>query len=1459
MSTMLTILSRQRLILSVALLLALTGALAWLTMPRQEDPKLPERWGLVTAVFPGADPETIERLVLEPLEENLFEVPEVDHVTATVRTGFVVAEVQLDQTIYDVDAAWDEVRRALDRAREDFPEGVSEPALDDEVMDTESIVVAISGSSDPLELSHAADRLEHRLLLLPGVKKVHVAGDPDEQVTIELDDATARRLGVGPRDLAAALEARNTVLPGGSLRLAGQTAVLSPRTEFLSIEEIEATPVLLASGTSVPLASVARVRRSPAEPTPEMARANGVAAIVVSVVPEENLDLVDFGARVREEIAAAREDLAPLTVEEFFYQPGRVETRLSELGISLLTGMLIVAGILVAVMGVRLGLTVSSVIPLVAFSSLAVYAAGGGVLQQMSIAALVIALGMLVDNAIVVAESIQYRLDAGEPAGLAAQSTVRELAMPLLSATGTTLAAFVPMLISQGDVGDFTRAIPVVIMLTLAMSYVFAIFVTPSLGALVLRPSVSASRARRVESLGRAIGSFAVRRPLVVLGAVGGLVAASIVGASFVDRQFFPAADRNQLVVDIELPEGTPIEETDRATAIVERALLADPSVSKVAAFVGRNAPKFYYNLASVPSAPHFAQVAAETARLSDVPRIILDIRALAHAEIPEARVVPRLLEQGPPVVAPVEIRLYGDDLAELQLAAEAIVTQVREIPGTVDVRHDMGIGMPRMNVVVDDAEAARRGLSRADVALALYGRTRGLHAGQYRAGDDPVPIVVRSKEGEELPAERLATIDVAVPGGAPVPLSQIARSNVAWRPAAISHRDGRRIVLVLSQLETGVAYGKVTREVEERIAALELPESIRVELGGDASESSSANRALLSGLPLGVVLLLGFLLAEFNSFRRVLIVLVTIPLAATGVVPGLFLAGEPFGFMSLLGVIALVGIVVNNAIVLIDRVETQRAQGSALKDALVEAVGRRLMPILLTTGTTVAGLIPLALSPTSLWPPLAWAIISGLLASTLLTLAVVPALYLLFFGGGGSLLPAGWRRATQSALPAAGTVTIAALLLFSASIGSARAAEPVTLADAIERAAARPSAEAARAVAEATAQGALAERRGGFLPVVGGSAAAFARSRDLALQTPIGTFQTGGSTFRAAEVTLRQPLVDVRHWRYVAPASKAESAAESANADRTLQELAREAASIYLDVLSIDASLAATDVLIASLEARLAEVQAAVAAGRLLESERLKIVVARDVAAQERRQLMASRGVALRALAQAIGATEPVDVASVDGDALAALVPALPAAEDALVARALEARPDLAALRERERALELRARAVRAEALPTLVAEGRATWDDSGAYDVDSWSEGRLALTFSLFEAGTRGPRRAALESERRATLAQLEEARRGIQIEIARALADLDVARGAVEVGRSAVADASETLRVEEERHRAGRATTNDLLEAQAIVRERRTDRDLASLAVMRAWIDLQTALGTEPRTWLHAAVSR
>ena len=987
--------------------LSLVGLFAWLEMDRQEDPFFPYRYGQVLVAWPGADAAQIERLVLNPLEEEIGQVDEVRELRGTARLGFAQLIVGMHQHVYDTDNVWQRIRDAVERAERKFPDGAGQPEVLDRLMDTEGIVLAITGSEDLLEMAEAARAFRRELFRMDDIARVELLADPGEQLVLRLDPSVASNFELDPRSIGEQLAARNLTMPGGSMTRDGRALVLRPQTEFRDLEELGEQPIRLPSGALLPLREFASLRLEPADPPTERMWFNGQPAIGLGIViPENRLNAVRFGEELRQLLDELRPGYAPLEIHEMFYQPKWVEDRLAELARSLLLGVVIVVLVLLVFMGPRLGLTVAGVLPLVTLSALAIYAMGGGVLHQMAVAGLVIALGMLVDNAIVMVENLQWHLDQGRSRREAALLSVRELAGPLAAATGTTLAAFLPLLLARGDTGDFTRGIPVLVMLTLLVSYIYAVFATPVMASLTLRPRIGGDT-NRLARLGVKLGTLAVRRPWSVIALAAVLVSFGAFLSGFLPRDFFPSTDRNQLVVDLHFSEGTELEHTALQTNALALEIAAQPRVTDVHVFAGFSGPRFYYNLIKIPHIPHLGRIVAVTESDGDLAELMQWVRARAAETLPEAHVVAARLGQGPPIDAPIEIRVFSEQPAELVATAEEVMRRLRATPGAVDVRHSLGSGLATLSLDIDDAAAARLGLSRADVATLLSTVSLGKEFSTWRARREPLPMMLRSPEGRAFPVEALEGLPLALPDGGAVPLGHVVNARVEWQPAVIRHWDMQRMTTVLAETADGVTYAEVLSRLTPQLERMELPPGVRLVYGGAAAEAGEATIALFRSLPIGILLLLVFLLYQFNSFRLLGIVLVTVPLAVVGVTPGLLLARQPFSFTAILGVVALVGIVVNNAIVLIDLVRRLEREGMETGAAIIAAVERRTRPILMTTATTVAGLLPLTFTRSTLWPPLAWAIISGLVASTLLTLVVIPALYRVLMKSPGSAVEA--------------------------------------------------------------------------------------------------------------------------------------------------------------------------------------------------------------------------------------------------------------------------------------------------------------------------------------------------------------------------------------------------------------------------------------------------------------------
>lgn len=1440
-----SILASRKLVYTLVGVFSLAGLVAFQSMDRQEDPSFPYRVGQIITQFPGADPERVERLVLEPLEEQLAQVEEIDDMDSVARQGVAVTRIILKDSIYDTASAWDRVRIKMDRAVRDFPDSARPPQLNDRVIGGSTIVYAITGSTDLDALAKAADRLKKRLLGMQNMASIDIFGDPGEQITVAVEDAVMARVGLTPQALVSEIQSSNQIISGGSLRLAGASVNLKPGTDFRTLDEIRTTPIRLPAGESIPLGSFAQVFHSTAQPPTQRMWFDGRPAVGLELKAErDSTNVVAFGERVRTRVADLRDEFAPLQIEEMFYQPAHTESRLATLLQSLLVSVAIIVAVLFAAMGLRMGILVATLLPLVTLTAVAIYAIGGGVLQQMAIFGMVVSLGILVDNAIVMTENVQWHLNRGESPGQAALKSVRELAGPLFAATGTTLAAFVPLLLAEGGTGDFTRAIPIMIMLALIISYIFAVTLTPMLAQTFLRAGAgSASETGRFARLASRLAYLTTtyRKSFVVGGFL--VMGASFFCMQFLEQEFFPNADRNQVVIDMTLAEGSHLQTTEAAARRIELALRGQPGVESVHAFIGNSGPTFYYNLPQIPESPQRARLVVQTDGLARNREIIDWVDDFAGRELPQADIVGGILRQGPPLSAPIEVRVFNEDPQRLAEATERVYDELIRIPGVRDARHNLGTGVPSVDYRIHDAVARRYGVTRADIAQALLGRSHGITIGQYRAGDDPVPIKLRSPEGERFDLAELETANIYAPNGSFVPLLQVAEPVLEMQPGAIYHYDQRRLARVYSELAPDTVYSEVLGPVKSRLKALALPPGTDIEYGGEAEESAKANNAIASTAPLGVALLMFFLLMEFNSFRRVGLVLMTLPFALAGVIPGLWLLGFPFGFLPLLGAIALVGIVVNNAIVLIDVLDQRLAEGLPLIDAMREAVERRTRPILLTTATTIAGLLPLAFSSATLWPPMAWAIITGLLASTVLTLLVLPAMCCLVLGG---------RR------PAGGQPAAAAVVLMLA--GGLLAASPapvhaetmpadtpvIDYNEATLAGSSRPRVQAEGHRASAAQARARAEFRRGAFPRLQGRAFADRVDERPSIEVPNpagpGTreFEVGELERRGATIELRQPLFDAAQQLYAAPSARQSAVSAGENFASSKLAGAVSASDAYVDAAVLRERLESVEDLLSSLEARNRRINELADQGRALKSDRLEVRFALDRALQSRAQLREEYHVAQAVLARAAGR---------DGRVIPAVMDYRPPAEDRsvqqLLAYARDRRRDLAALDAGIEAARLQAGAAGASRLPTVDAVASLQYNEGNGFAPDR--EGRLAaeLRWAPFSGGVASAEKAEALAEVERLKAERLEFLREIRLQIENAVAGMTTARTLSSLARSGMASAEATLNARSARFEAGRATVDDVLDAEAELSSQRARSEIARYEILRHWARLQGAL--------------
>ena len=999
---------------AVLLLMVLVGGVtAFFGLPRDEDPGFTIRVAQVVTRFPGASPVRVEQLVTDKIEKAIQEMPELDFVTSESATGISIIRVNLKEEYTDLRPIWDDLRRKVEGVIPDLPPDSVTPVVNDEFGDVFGVVLTLIGEGfSYAELKQVADEVRNELLLLGEVAKVDIFGDQEERLFIDYNNARLVELGLAPGQLAGILASSNIIVPGGAITVGPERIVLEPTGNFESVRDVSRTLVSLPGGRGVVyLGDIARVYRGYIDPPASLVSASGVPALALGVSMVQGGNIITLG----EQVSAAVQRLRAaypwgLEFDLVAYQPGRVEASVNGFVVNLLQAVAVVMAVMLLFLGLRTGLVVASLIPMAILLTFLVMSGFDIGLDRMSLAALIIALGMLVDNAIVMAENTQVLVDDGQDPKEAAIRSAAELRVPLLTSSLTTAAAFLPIFLAESTVGEYTAPLFKVVSIALLASWLLALTLIPLLCRYFIRPR----RTRATESGGFA-GRYTswlaavLRHRVWSLAVIVLLFSGAIYLARYVPNIFFPPSDNAFFKADLELPVGSDIEATREVVARLETFIRAEllagdgrAGVTDWVSYIGEGGPRYVLGHTPKPPKPHYAYVLLNVSDHRAIDGLIARLERFSFNNFPDLTATFRRPLNGPPVEKPVQIRLLGPDDAVLFRFADQVKSYLRERPGTLNITDDWGPRAKKLLVRINEARARRAAVSNQQIAVSLQTGLSGLVSTDFREGDDLIPVVLRSELADRQDLSKLETLSVfSEASGVSVPLRQVADIEVVWQPAQILRRDRLRNVTVSSDLDSDITASEVTAELIPWLEDLsaDWPVGYRWELGGEYESSGKAQASIRAELPVTAFIIAFLLVTQFNSLRRTVIILLTIPLGLIGVMPGLLATGATLGFMTFLGIISLSGIIINNAIVLIDRIGLeQKENGLTPGEAVLAAGARRLRPILLTTATTVLGMVPLWIGGGALFQSMAIAIIFGLLFATVLTLGFVPLLYALFF-----------------------------------------------------------------------------------------------------------------------------------------------------------------------------------------------------------------------------------------------------------------------------------------------------------------------------------------------------------------------------------------------------------------------------------------------------------------------------
>jgi multidrug efflux pump subunit AcrB len=996
-----------------AMLLAV-GIHALLTMPRREDPKITIRIGLLAAVYPGATSEQVEMQVTRKIEDRLFRFDEVrkDKTYSTSRPGIVIINVYLEDRVAEPDKFWSKLRHDMNELRvRELPHGVLGPVVNSDFGDTVALLVALhSDRYGYRELKQYAERIEDQLRTVRAVSKLKRYGEQKEQILLTSSLERLSQYGLTPLRIVQALQARNIIGFAGNLETPQAEVPLETTGMFQTADQIRRVMVDVSPTTGQPvyLGDIGEVDRRYQDPD-FITRINGKPCVMLSVEMQEGNNIVDFGREVNRKLDAIRPMLPPdLNLTVIADQPKVVEERVSHF----VREFAIAIGAVVLVTMLLLPLRVATIsavaIPVTVAFTFGVLNSLHIELHQVSIAALIVVLGMVVDDAIVIADEYVELLDRGVPRAEAAWRCATELAVPVLTATLTIIASFVPLAMLSGSVGEFISALPVTVAVALGSSFFVAMLLTPLLCRFFIRKGLHTGEAGAharpkfsvLDLMQRAyerIITAAMRRKWIAVAYGVAAVALGVFLLGRVPDRFFPSAERDQFIIDVWLPEGSRIEATDAVMRRVERELAATPGIEGYATFLGSSAPRFYYNVDPQPPATNYGQFIVNTESPRITPLLVAQLRRKLPALAPEARLKPKELQQGNLMQSPIEVRIAGEDLGVLKTAGAKVARILEDTPGSVFVDGDFHEDRYGVKIDVDGEVANRLGFANVSIAQQIAGGFEGAPVSTFWEGTRAVDIVLRLDQSRRRSFDDLRnTYLVSSMTSARVPLRAVATLRPEWQTSRIVRRNGVRTLTIGADARQDTLPSVVLNRARRAIEAVPLPAGYRLWYGGETESQAETSREMAGALGVSLVAIFLILLFQFRSVREPLIVMSSIPLALVGAAVGLMITGNPFGFTANLGVVSLSGIVVRNAIILVDYIKERRKQGATLEQAALEAGQRRLRPIFLTTMAAAVGVVPMIISRSSLWSPLASVISVGLLFSMFNTLVVVPVLAVL-------------------------------------------------------------------------------------------------------------------------------------------------------------------------------------------------------------------------------------------------------------------------------------------------------------------------------------------------------------------------------------------------------------------------------------------------------------------------------
>lgn len=997
-------LKHRSLVVYAMLVAVIAGSLAYSRLGRNEDPSFIIKTMIVQAAWPGATSEETMKQVTERIERQLQETPHLDFLRSFTRAGLTTIFVNLkgSANAKEVADTWYQVRKSVGDMRHTLPAGVIGPGFNDDFGDTFGIIYGFTSDGfTQRELRDYVESIRSRLLQVPDVSKIELLGAQDEVIFVEFSKQELATLGIDRTALFAALQAQNIVRPAGTIQTGQENISLRVSGGFESEQDIAGVNFTVG-GRTLRLSDIATVRRGYVDPPQPMFRTNGKPAIGLAISMRDGGDILALGRNIKTVMKEVTADL-PIGIEPSLVadQAVVVDGAINEFMSSLLQAIAIILAVSFISLGVRPGLIIALAIPLTLAIVFPIMELASIDMQRISLGALIIALALLVDDAMTTTDSTLNRLALGDSKLEAATFAYRSHAFAMLAGTLVTIAGFIPVGFAASSAGEYTFSLFAVVAIALLVSWIVAVIFTPLMGVVILKPPKQKENAEpgRVFRIYRSFLTLAMRAKWVTIAVSLALFIASILALPLIPQQFFPSSDRPELLVDISLPQNASIYASETAAKRIDEALAKDPDVDHWSTNVGRGAIRFYLPLNVELPNNFFTQAVVIAKDVAARDRLHARLEKLLADEFPAAVSQVSPLGLGPPVGWPLQYRVSGPDVSKVREIALEVGQVLASSPDARSVNFDWMEPERQVRIRVNQDEARRLGLSSQAIASVLNTAISGTSVTQVRDDIYLVNVLVRAIDEQRVSLDNLRTLQVPLPGGQTVPLNQFATFEYAQEYPLIWRRDRVPTLTVRAGVSGGVLPDTVVAALAPAMEKLKktLPASYKVTVGGTVEESQKSQASVVAVVPLMLFVMFTVLMIQLQSFPRLIMVVSVAPLGMIGVVAALLLSGRPMGFVTILGVLALLGMISKNAVILISQIDAERAQGKGPWEAAVDASSSRFRPIMLTAVSTVLGMIPIA--PTVFWGPMAISIMGGLLVATVLTLVFLPTLYVTWFG----------------------------------------------------------------------------------------------------------------------------------------------------------------------------------------------------------------------------------------------------------------------------------------------------------------------------------------------------------------------------------------------------------------------------------------------------------------------------